>query len=74
MGMTIEEALAIKQGDCEGTVDECARCPIGKRLCISGEGAGFDSVFTICSLFNLITESLMHEEAYKYTPEYKDQR
>lgn len=68
--MDIQEAVKI-QADCEeGTVDECQKCPIGKKLCISGEGEGFDSVFTVCSLLNLLDSALNREEDYRYKPDY----
>ena len=56
--MDIKKALEIKEGDCEGTVDECAKCPIGKRLYISSQGSGFDMVFSLCALLNLIDDCL----------------
>ncbi|GAI49739.1 unnamed protein product, partial [marine sediment metagenome] len=52
MGLTIEEAIKLHQAECEGTVDECAKCPIGKKLAIAGYGEGFTLVFSICELLN----------------------
>ncbi len=52
--MEMQEALQIQALCEEGLVDECAKCPIGQHLCVSGEGEGFNSVFTVCSLLNLL--------------------
>lgn len=68
--MTIDEAIKIHEEECEGTIDECAKCPIGKKMSISGEGQGFTLVFSICELLNLLRSCVEHPEDYIYKPDY----
>lgn len=70
MGMTIEEAIKIHQAECEGTVDECAKCPIGKKMAMGGQGEGFTLVFSVCELLNFMRGCLERPEEYIYKPDY----
>lgn len=68
--MDIPEAIKIQEECEDGTVDECVKCPIGKKLCVSGQGAGFDNVFSICALLNLLRDVIDREGEYIFKPEY----